>query len=257
MSIILTLYAYSLKMKLLIKFPTRSRPEKCLSTLQKYIDYAEGELHFLITLDENDETITPSFLETLSHIPNCTTILGQSKSKIHACNRDMKFAPAFDILLLASDDMIPIVKGYDRIIRENMQRLYPDTDGVLWFNDGFRRTALNTLCILGRKYYDRFGYIYHPDYKSFYCDNEFTEVATFLEKQTYFNTVIIRHDHPFNTHETPDALYLHNDTYAEEDKIRWIARRNRRYPRKTPDYYIMKNGFQVILRYYDQESHVA
>ena len=67
--------------------------------------------------------------------------------------------------------MIPEIKGFDSIIRNEMQKLFPDTDGILWFFDGWRKD-LNTLCILGRKYYDRFGYIYHPDYNSFWSDAE-------------------------------------------------------------------------------------
>jgi hypothetical protein len=89
--------------------------------------------------------------------------------------------------------MIPEFSGYDSALRDNMEHYFPDTDGVLWFNDGFQKHNLNTLCILGRKYYQRFGYIYHPAYKSLWCDNEFTVVASLLKKQLYFDKVIIRH----------------------------------------------------------------
>ena len=92
--------------------------------------------------------------------------------------------------------MVPKVKGYDTIIRNKMNELYPDTDGVLWFNDGNQGDRLNTLCILGKKYYKRFNYIYNPEYKSVWSDNEFMDVANLLGKQTYFNDVIIRHEHP-------------------------------------------------------------
>ena len=40
--------------------------------------------------------------------------------------------------------------------------------------EGFK--TLITLPVIGRKLYDRFGYIYHPAYKSEWCDNEQTEV---------------------------------------------------------------------------------
>ena len=58
------------------------------------------------------------------------------------------------------------------------------------------RDRLNTLCILGKKYYDRFGYIYNPEYISVWSDNEFMDVGNILEKQTYFDEVIIQHQHP-------------------------------------------------------------
>jgi hypothetical protein len=94
--------------------------------------------------------------------------------------------------------MTPIVKGYDNIIRNNMKTHYPDTDGVLWFNDGYQGQNLNTLCILGRKYYQRFGYIYCPEYKSLWCDNEFMDQANLLGRQIYFHETIIKHEHPAN-----------------------------------------------------------
>ena len=76
-----------------------------------------------------------------------------------------------------------------------MKTNYPDTDGILWFFDGWRKD-LNTLCILGRKYYERFGYIYNPEYNSFWSDSEFTDVGNILNKQKFIDKVIIRHLHP-------------------------------------------------------------
>jgi hypothetical protein len=122
--------------------------------------------------------------------------------------------------------MIPSIRGYDQIIRDKMRTHYPDTDGVLHFNDGVRGKNLNTLCILGKKYYDRFGYIYHPSYKSLWCDNEFTDVSNSLNKSTYIETVIIRHEHPLWTKTGYDDLYKHNDTYDTQDKANYNIRKN-------------------------------
>ena len=113
---------------------------------------------------------------------NVEFFYGNSKSKIEAVNADMDKVGDWDVLLLASDDMIPQVKNYDEIIIQKMNEFFPDTDGVLWFNDGNRKD-LNTLCILGKKYYNRLNYIYYPEYKSTWCDNEFTDVGNILKKQ--------------------------------------------------------------------------
>lgn len=69
--------------------------------------------------------------------------------------------------------MIPCQKGYDNIIAVNMNKYFPNMDGALHFNDGRVGNSLFTLSIMGKKLYDQFGYIYHPDYKYTYCDNEF------------------------------------------------------------------------------------
>jgi hypothetical protein len=145
-------------------------------------------------------------------------IYGTSTGKINAINRDMKQAGDWNILLLASDDMIPQVHGYDQIIREKMNEFYKNTDGVLWFNDGYAGNKLNTLVCMGRKYYNRFHYIYNPMYKSLFCDNEFMDIANQLKKQTYFEEVIIKHEHPANTGSGQDELYAVNDKYWNEDE---------------------------------------
>lgn len=152
---------------------------------------------------------------------NLDFVYGKSLSKIHAVNRDMDHVKDKDwnVLLLASDDMIPQVKGYDQIILDKMAEHYPDTDGVLWFNDGFVGKRLNTLSIMGRKYYDRFGYIYNPEYTSLFCDDEFMHVSQMLNKVTYFDECIIKHEHPMNGASVPmDSLYRKNERFYQQDK---------------------------------------
>jgi hypothetical protein len=211
-------------MKLLIKFPSRSRPDKLRYALSLYAIKCVNrrETSFLITLDDDDLTMSPDILEDLHVLLEAfehRIILGKSENKIHAINRDMDVAPPHDILLLASDDMLPEKRGYDELIRGHMREFYPDTDGVLWYNDGYAGNQLNTLVCMGKAYYDRFGYIYNPAYKSFFCDNEFTDVAEALKKQTYFPLVIIRHSHPANNTSVPeDELYQTNKKFWVEDE---------------------------------------
>jgi len=215
-------------MKLLIKFPTRSRARKFLTVLNKYVKLMEDKTNQIVVSCDNDD---PSMLEdyvkdVVSQYDNVTLLYGDNKSKIQAINNDMGDID-FDIVLLASDDMIPQIKGYDTIIKNKMEEFYPDTDGVLWFDDGNRGDGLNTLCILGKKYYDRFGYIYHPEYKSLWCDNEFMDVSKKLNKVKYINQVIIKHEHPDCGYGDRDVIHKENyvndshdrDVYNKRKKI--------------------------------------
>lgn len=218
---------------LLVKFPSRERPSKLLSTLEKYVSYANNRplLKFLITLDSDDSTVTPELVDSIKKMHDQIDVrISKSGSKIIAVNRDMEYAGEYDILLLASDDMIPQIQGYDEIIRKKMNLIYPDGDGVLWFNDGLQQNRLNTLCILGKKYFSRFGYIYHPAYKSLFCDNEFMEVASKLGRQIYIDQVIIRHDHPCSGRAEYDPLYRLNDSFDNEDRQTFVNRKERGYP---------------------------
>jgi hypothetical protein len=208
--------------KLLIKFPTRGRPEKFFQVLNKYIENAKNlsKIAFLISMDNNDLDMNnieiKTKLDTLSKTIKIVYFYGNNKSKIEAVNADMEKVTGWDIVLLASDDMIPVVKGYDDIIRTHMKEYFRDTDGVLWYNDGGQNN-INTLCILGKKYYDRFGYIYHPDYISLWCDNEFTDVSRILNRVYKSNEIIIEHQHPVYQKTNYDQLYVRNESYYNID----------------------------------------
>jgi hypothetical protein len=208
--------------KLLVKFPTRGRPDKFFTVLDRYYHGAKRKhlTSFLITCDQDDLTMNNDAVrqQLQNNYKGMTVVFGHSKSKIEAVNADMIHAPPYDIILLASDDMVPEEKGYDEIIRNEMLKNYADTDGVLWFFDGYRRD-FNTLCILGKKYYDRFDYIYHPSYKSFWCDNEFTDVANHLGKQTFIDKVIIRHVHPDWIQRDVGAQSIYNSVHPNAQNI--------------------------------------
>jgi hypothetical protein len=214
-------------MKLLIKFPTRGRSNKFLSILQKYIHLLDDKsTQIIVTCDNNDPDMNqPHIKEVVSQYDNVKLCFGDSKSKIDAVNYDLEGVD-FDIVLLASDDMTPIVKGYDTIIKEKMIKHYPDTDGILWFNDGYQGMKLNTLCILGKKYYDRFGYIYNPQYISVWSDNEFMDVGNLLNRQTYFDEVIIKHEHPDWGFGGRDEIHSLNGKYESHDRAIYNRRKS-------------------------------
>lgn len=218
-------------MRLVIKFPTRERPQKFVSVLDKYINFLSGmhDVHFVVSFDHDDPSMNnDNMLSLFNRINtqlngNFHPICGKSTGKISAINADLEVVRGLnpDVILLASDDMIPVHGGYDDVIARAMAKFFPDTDGVLWFNDGFSGgNKLITLSILGRKYFDRFGYLYYPGYKSVFCDNEFTEVAKLLGKVVFIDHVIIQHQWVGAT--TPDALHARNessDTYAHDQPL--------------------------------------
>lgn len=217
-------------MKLLIKFPTRNRPNKFLGVLNTYVRLLDDkDTRIIVSCDSDDLTMNNQDIrEAIEEFEHVTLCYGENKSKIAAINADMKDID-FDIVLLASDDMIPLVKGYDTIIKNKMKEHYPDTDGILWFNDGYQGNKLNTLCLLGKKYYDRFGYIYNPEYISVWSDNEFMDVGNLLKKQTYFDEVIIKHQHPDWGHGNRDDIHTLNSKYEAQDHATYNNRKAKNF----------------------------
>lgn len=217
-------------MKILLKIPSRERPQKLLQRIEEYQSFAfDKSIKYLVSLDANDTTCNnPYVLGRLKEL-GCIVYVGDSVSKIHACNRDIEKVNGWDILILASDDMVCKVKDWDLILSNEMKSTYPDTDGVLWHSDGYVGNKLNTMCILGNKYYQRFSYIYPPEYRSLWCDNEFTEVATILGKQTYFEHVLFAHEHPSNIGGHVDQQYRKTESFYHIDKAVYEQRKSRNY----------------------------
>lgn len=207
------------KLKILVKFPTRGRPQNLQNALRKCYLLAEDKknIEFLISYDWSDATM--QHLDHLTEYPNLKMIPGVSKSKIDAVNRDMDKAGEWDIVLLLSDDMICETQGWDEILRKEMKENYPDLDGVLFHNDGYAGERLNTMVICGRAYYQRFNYLYNPTYKSLWADNHFHQVANILNKQKYFSQVLFRHKHYANDPTVPkDKQYIRTESFYLEDQ---------------------------------------
>lgn len=220
-------------MRILLKCPTRSRPERVLKTLRTYIRLADRPdlLGVAISCDVDDPTMTNTdqLRQALAPCAWSRIFYGHNTSKIQACNANMGEVDwDWDIVVLVSDDMIPQVRGYDETIRTQMTNRFPDRNGILWFNDGCQGSNLNTLCIYGRAFYDARGFIYDPAYKSLFCDTELTDhCRTHLaDRCLYIPSCIIRHEHPGTGYaQYMDALYERNQKYWNEDMYTYIRRK--------------------------------
>jgi len=209
-------------MKILMKFTSRGRYETLKKCVQSYFDQANNvkDMLWVFSVDVDDETFQNEdfdvFLQNLKI--DYIIYIANSHGKIDAINRDVaSIINDWDILLNISDDQLPVMRGYDDVIRDTMPN---NLDFSLWFNDGHQNDII-TQEILGRKYYEDQGYIYFPEYKSFFCDNESTIVAQKKNKLIKSPLCIIKHFHPhwgYNDHIQQDQLYITNDAYWEHDK---------------------------------------
>lgn len=212
---------------ILVKFPTRSRPAKFFAGLDNILSTAADLKHITILISADSNDLTMCSLETLEKLKgylqdhkNINIVFGQSQNKVHAINRDIEKVTGWDIVVVFSDDMRFVVKGWDDIIRKHFQQLYPNLDGNLHFFDGYVDDRCCTMLIIGKTYADRFGYLYNPEYKSLECDVEHTLVAKKLKRIAYFKNQIASHDHPVNTGRTQDidAQLRFTESQGAEDR---------------------------------------
>ena len=219
---------------IILKYPTRHRPIKFMNNLDAYLAKASGKhkITVVVTMDIDDSSMNNNPLRyymtnKIKGNIDVTFLYGNSEGKIAAINRNVPTTD-WDIIISTADDMEPVEQGWDDIIVQDMLREFPNLDGALNYNNDPRLEAkgaegfktLITLPVIGRKLYDRFGYIYHPAYKSEWCDNEQTEVFEKLGVLRHINRRPIIHKWT----ENQDALMQRNmqigysvdrDTYAK------------------------------------------
>jgi len=227
-------------MHILVKYASRSRPARFFEGLHNIIDMAadKGNITIAPALDVDDYTMFSAgdFLPEIKaelekvrskiHYPHLQISIGRSKSKIDAINRET-IVDDWDILVNFSDDMRFTVYGWDELIREGFRCNGPDK--FLHFPDSTARNMLCTMTIIDRKYYDRDGYIYHPSYKSLWCDNEAQEAAKLRGCYVYMGTQIFDHYHPAYGLADWDEQYRRQQALWAEDELNYIYRKSKNF----------------------------
>jgi hypothetical protein len=105
----------------------------------------------------------------------------------------------------------------------------------LHFPDGYANEKLCTYTIMHWDYYNKFGYIYHPDYKSLWADNEQMIVAKRLYKYRFVDEQILEHIHPSAGKAHKDAQYIITEKFNSVDKATFLKRQRNNFdlPQKT------------------------
>lgn len=211
-------------MKILFKYATRSRPTTFKRGIESIINNVSNNNYLiLVTVDVDDTTAIDSVRPYYTH-PNILIVWGKSESKIHAINRDIELIKEWDILINMSDDMVFTEKGFDYKIRQQFESL----DLCLHLPDG-NRNDLITMSILGREYYNRFNYIYHPAYKSLYCDNEQMEVSMLLNKYKFVDEKLFLHLHPAYRKAQMDEQYIRTESFNIIDRNTYLTRKDNNF----------------------------
>lgn len=198
--------------KILYKLASRSRLSNFLKTVNNINTFAKTKDYLiLVTADEDDTTMA-----NLPILENTIVVYGKSGSKIIAINRDLELYPNWDILINMSDDMEFITSGFDKLIIEDFEKY--GLDNLIHYPDNIAGERLITLSIMGKPYFERFGYIYHPAYKSLWCDNEQQEVAQKLGRYKLIRRRLFNHNHPSVGLAAHDTLSRHTESFFREDQ---------------------------------------
>jgi hypothetical protein len=110
------------------------------------------------------------------------------------------------------------------VIYDLMSNSENGLDSMIHFYTGRWADILDIWCVMGKQYYDRFKYIYHPDYKSIFADNEYTEVAKMLDRRIF--SVLSPFEHVYTS---GDETEVKNWQYNTEDWNVYERRKNNNF----------------------------
>lgn len=226
---------------ILIKYATRGRRDWFIKAIENiYATIKTTEFKIIVSADLDDPSMNNHDIKKfVSTFVNMQIFYGNSKSKIEAINKDMEHSGEWDVLINMSDDFSFIVNDWDEKIIEHITKIWGySLDFFCHFNDGYVGEALPTMSIMGRTYYERDNYIYHPSYKSFSCDAEAFYVAMMRGRYHYFPEVYFLHQHPSNSPTPKDKTYQVNSKFTVHD--------TKNYFERLKNYFYEPTGHQIL-----------
>jgi hypothetical protein len=213
-------------LKILFKYPSRGRRERFIQGMDSIVNHLRDKENYqiLVSADFDDQEMKFDIL-----YPNTSIHYGESFSKVEAINRDIELADDWDIIVVMSDDMRFSFFGFDDVIRAEFND--GNLDKLLHIPDQDAKEHLATVYIAGKIYYDRFGFVYNPEYKSLFCDNEVQDIAKAIGKYVYVNCPgLVMHLNPAYGHLPADDLFIY------QQKIGWTEDQETYNKRKAKNF---------------------
>lgn len=208
--------------------PSRGRPEKSVKTIKKWIDNIDNTPYEILISVDNDEVekylmhYSREWLLDPFGVNPKTLINNNNKSAVDAINNAAKEAKG-NILIVVSDDT-DCMKDWDLFIMNNVHN---KKDWILKTQDGTQPWII-TMPIMDRTYYNRFGYIYYPEYKHMFCDTELTCVADITGRKIVSN-LLFKHNHYSVTKEKPDEISRRADATWDYGEKLFLERYKRNF----------------------------
>lgn len=193
--------------------PSRGRFKQAAEAHRRWVTRAGIDVHYILSVDTDD----PQINEYRKMDPR--VVYNKNRSAVDAINNAARVSHG-DIFVVMSDDFDCPENWAVKLIEETRGK----TDWVMKTQDKIQGWIM-TLPIMDRAYYNRFGYVYHPDYLHMFCDTELTAVADLLGRKITSNLQFIHNHKARGT----DATYERNDkTWNQGEKL-FIERYKRNF----------------------------
>jgi hypothetical protein len=158
-------------MKFSLVHPSRGRIQRAEDAIVEWRGRASGAhaVEYLLSVDDDDPSLD-SYRE-LAARQAVGLVVGSNRRMVDAMNRGAACATG-DVIVGISDDF-GCPDRWDAAIAEVVG---DRRDCAVLVHDGIDARIL-TLPVLGRAFYDRLGFVYHPSYVSMFADDDLTAIA--------------------------------------------------------------------------------
>lgn len=188
--------------------PSRGRAEKSFNNSKEWIEKAGCDVELIVSIDRGDDGYFTSYKPFNHPIHNVRIIQNDNKSAVDAINKAAKAAKG-DILIVVSDDS----GCFDNWGSVLLQEVEGKNDWILKTDDGIQQWII-TMPIMDRLYYERFNYIYYPEYLHMFCDTELTCVADLTGRK-----LVSKLKFPHNHYSVSKSKY--RDSVSEKADSTW------------------------------------
>lgn len=190
--------------KISIIHPSRNRPQLASATISNWLGNAKNpdNIEYILSVDKDDKDF--NLYKSLANVNGVKLYVALNKSAIEAINRATKKSLG-NVIVVVSDDFLSFPNWDEKLLKE----LEGKEDFIVKTKDGIQPTLI-TLPIMDRAYYERFGYIYMPEYQHMHCDEEMTCVGHMLGK-VINSDLLFEHIHYSTGKFEKDAISARND----------------------------------------------
>lgn len=215
-------------MKITIIHPSRQRPKQAEQAINVWLGNAKhkNNIEYIISVDGNDSDLMR--YKKLSKYFGLTIQIGNNKSAIEAINCSAEKSNG-DLIIVVSDDFNEVPYHWDELL---LRELEGKSDFLVKTQDGIQKTLI-TLPIMDRAYYNRFGYVYHPNYVHLWADTEMTAVGHYLGKVISLPLNFIHNHHSVGKFKK-DAISKKNDATWNQGKKVFNERKNINFGIENP-----------------------
>lgn len=193
-------------MKFSLVHPSRQRVEKCKEAINNWTSRFSNSVHtfeYILSVDNDDEMLEE--YRALAKKSGANIVINNNTCCVEAANYGATFAKG-DIIILVSDDFCPPY-NYDIILGA----YFKNEPQIFQIDDTITKSII-TLPIINRAAYDELKFVYYPEYKSMFADNDLRLVAESRGWLVDITFVKFEHRHWVNNLAEKDDAYIRQNS---------------------------------------------